>query len=68
MAIPTSLPGLGPSIEKRRLPIYFTLMKIYRGVFPRSQQMGAICWAGRPGSVLWWEIALQLLAIPWKHL
>lgn len=68
MSIPTSLPGLDFSLEKRSLPIYFTLMKMHCGVCCESQQMGYIFWAGCQGSVLWWEIALRFLAIPWKHL
>lgn len=68
MSIPTSLAGLDLCLGKRSLPTYCTLMKMYCGVCPERQQMGYICWAGRQGSVLWWEIALQFLAIHWKHL
>ena len=64
----STLPGLDFSPEKRSLPIYFSLMKMCGGVRPESQQMGFIFWAGSQGSVLWWEIVFQFLAIPWKHL
>lgn len=68
MSIPTSLPELDFSLEKTSLSIYFPPMKMHCGVCFESQQMVYIFWAGRQGSVLWWEIALQFLAIPWNHL
>lgn len=68
MSNSASWPRLDFSPEERSLPTYFTVMKMYCGACPESQQMGYICWAGCQGSVLWWEIALQFLAIHWKHL